>query len=63
MYENLIRTSQETYFVSDTKLNRLMLLTKTTENTRIHSVGRMQNFCMLKYVVYTVEQKSLPIGM
>jgi hypothetical protein len=32
MYENLIRASQEKDYVSDTKINQLMLFRKTIEN-------------------------------
>jgi hypothetical protein len=37
MYENLIRTSHETHFVSDTKINRLKLLRKTIEKRLNHT--------------------------
>jgi hypothetical protein len=53
-----VRTSQETYYVSATKPNRLMLFRETVavyfENRREHSVGRMQSFLIFKQVVHVV---------
>jgi hypothetical protein len=54
-YTNSVYTSQETHCVSATKTNRLMLfrakrslfIVRTTRNTQIHSVDRMQSFSIL----------------
>jgi hypothetical protein len=58
---NLVHTSQETHYVSTTKLNRLVLfsvkslfIVRTIRNIQIRSVGRMQSFYMLKQVAHIV---------
>jgi hypothetical protein len=59
--ENPVRTSQETHYVSITKLNQLMLFreqtlstVRTIRNTQIHCVDRMRSFGMLKHMVRIV---------
>jgi hypothetical protein len=52
LYTSSVRTSQETRDNTATKPNLLMLfVVKTIWNTQIHSVGRMQIFCVLKQLV------------
>jgi hypothetical protein len=65
-YKKSVRTSQETYYVSATKPNRLMLLNErvsvyyerhmkqTNKQTNKRPVGRIQNFLMSKQLVLTV---------
>jgi hypothetical protein len=57
IYINSIRTLQETYYVSATKPNRLMLFGETVavycENRTEHT-DTLQNFSMLKRVVYII---------
>jgi hypothetical protein len=62
IYKNSVRTSQETHYVSATKLNRLMLFREIIavyfenhmEHRNIFCVGRMQSFLTLKHMVYIV---------
>jgi thioredoxin-related protein len=60
MYENSVRTSQATDYVSAAKPNRLMLFGEATavycEKHKKYkcTLGRMQSFSMLKQVVHTV---------
>jgi hypothetical protein len=58
IHKTLVRTSQETHYVSATKPNRLMLFRETVavycetiRNTQIHSESRMQIFSVLKQMV------------
>jgi hypothetical protein len=59
IYKNSFRTSQETYYISATKLNRSKLFTKnsifivrTIRNAHVHSVRRMRSFSTLKQVLH-----------
>jgi hypothetical protein len=60
MFQNGVRTSQETHYVSATEPNRLMMLRETVavycENRTKHvdCVGIMQSFSVLQRVVRIV---------
>jgi hypothetical protein len=61
IYKNSVRTSQETYYISDTKPNRLILFGETfavyCENRTEHTdtlYGQNENFSMSKQVVHIV---------
>jgi hypothetical protein len=62
MYNNSVRTSQETRYVSATKTNRLLLFRETvfvhyendTEHTNTHCVYRNQSFNVLKRAVHII---------
>jgi hypothetical protein len=61
-HTDTVRTSQETYYVSATETNRLILFRKRVavycenhmEHTDTLCVGRMQGFCVSKQQVHIV---------
>jgi hypothetical protein len=63
MYTNLARTYQETHYISSARISRVILFWERvalhSENhaKRINTVGRMQNFSVLKQVVHIVSSR------